>query len=99
MTEFTIDDPDAYRTSIDKGHEARLRAPDPGVRRAAVADLAAAAPRGSGDSFAWALADSDETVRLAAASALRDLPELYISEDRVPALLLPTASNRDPARP
>lgn len=95
MTEFTIDDPDAYRTSIDKGHEARLRAPDPGVRRAAVADLAAAAPRGSGDSFAWALADSDETVRRAAASALRDLPELYISEDGVQALLLATVSNRD----
>lgn len=95
MTEFTADDPDAYRTSIDKGHEARLHAPDPEVRRAAVADLAAAAPRGSGDSFAWALADSDETVRRAAASALRDLPELHISEDGVQALLLATVSSRD----
>jgi len=98
MTEFTAEDPDTHRTSIDEEHEARLRATDPEVRRAAVADLAAAAPGDSGDSgdtFAWALADSDETVRRAAASALRDLPELYISEDGVQALLLATASSRD----
>ncbi|WP_460369794.1 HEAT repeat domain-containing protein, partial [Actinocorallia lasiicapitis] len=43
--------------------EEYLRDPDPRVRRAAVTILAEAAPRGTGDALAWALADDDPEVR------------------------------------
>jgi len=51
--------------------------------------------RGIGDALAWALADTDEGVRHAAADALRDLPEVLVGEDGVRALLLAVASGRD----
>ena len=72
-----------------------LRDPDPRVRRAAVARVAEDGLRGSGDSLAWLLADSDAGVRRAASAALRDLPEVYLGEEGVQALLLAAARGRD----
>lgn len=79
-----------------------LRDPDPATRAAALAVLTRAArageaPRGTGDTFAWALADDHEDVRRVAADALRDLPELYFGDDGVDALLLAAADGRDTA--
>ncbi|MFB4299876.1 HEAT repeat domain-containing protein [Actinomadura sp. NTSP31] len=87
-------------TRLDDVEES-LRAPDPATRAAAVTALSAAvragdAPRGAGDTLAWALADDDEQVRAAAADALRRLPELYIGEDGIGALRLAAARGRDP---
>ncbi|NDU76475.1 hypothetical protein GWI34_28185 [Actinomadura sp. DSM 109109] len=84
---------------IDQAEE-HLRDPDPATRAAALTALiraarAGEAPRGTGDTFAWALADEDEDVRRAAADALRDLPELYFGDDGVDALLLAAAGGRD----
>lgn len=69
-----------------------LRDPDPETRRTAVAQLAAAA---LGDALAWVLADEDESVRKAAADALRDLPELYLGDEGIKALHLAAARGRD----
>ncbi|MGI5203377.1 HEAT repeat domain-containing protein [Spirillospora sp. CA-108201] len=79
-----------------------LRDPDPATRAAALTALTRAArageaPRGTGDTFAWALADDHEDVRRVAADALRDLPELYFGDDGVDALLLAAARGRDTA--
>src|ERR1051325_10791945 len=73
-----------------------LRDPDPEIRRAAVAELAEQGTRGDGDQLAWLLADPDETVREAAATALRDLPEIYLGEDGIQALRLAAARGSDP---
>ncbi|MFC9977161.1 HEAT repeat domain-containing protein [Spirillospora sp. NPDC127200] len=80
--------------------ESRLRDPDPRAREAAVTALARLAGSGhasgaAGDTLAWALADEDRQVRAAAAAALRDLPELYLGDDGVRALLLAAAGGRD----
>ncbi|WP_338741328.1 HEAT repeat domain-containing protein [Actinomadura luteofluorescens] len=77
-----------------------LRDPDPATRAEALTALTRAArtgeaPRGTGDTFAWALADDHENVRRVAADALRDLPELYFGDDGVDALLLAAARGRD----
>ncbi|MEU4821718.1 HEAT repeat domain-containing protein [Actinomadura citrea] len=79
-----------------------LRDPDPATRVDALTALVRAArtgeaPRGTGDTFAWALADDHEDVRRVAADALRDLPELYFGDDGVDALLLAAAGGRDTA--
>lgn len=73
--------------------EEYLRDPDPEVRRAALTRLVASArrrhgPRGTGDALARALADDHPPVRRLAATALRDLPEIYLGNDGVDALLL-----------
>ncbi|MDL4771668.1 HEAT repeat domain-containing protein [Actinomadura xylanilytica] len=81
--------------------EARLRGPEPAVRAAALKALAEIAgtedaPRGVGDTLAWALADEHEDVRRLAADALRGLPEVHLGDDGVDALLLAAARGRDP---
>ncbi|WP_433139715.1 HEAT repeat domain-containing protein [Actinomadura nitritigenes] len=86
-------------TRLDDVEES-LRATDPATRAAAVTALTAAvragdAPRGAGDTLAWALADEDGDVRARAADALRRLPELYIGEDGIGALRLAAARGRD----
>lgn len=86
---------------LDQAEES-LRDPDPATRAAALTALARAArageaPRGTGDTFAWALADDHEDVRRVVADALRDLPELYFGDDGVDALLLAAAGGRDAA--
>ncbi|MEU5878087.1 HEAT repeat domain-containing protein [Spirillospora sp. NPDC047279] len=80
--------------------EPYLRDAEPEVRGAALGVLiraanAGALPSGLGDTLAWALADEDEQVRGLAAEALRDLPELYIGDDGVKALLLAARHGRD----
>ncbi|WP_131742137.1 HEAT repeat domain-containing protein [Actinomadura roseirufa] len=80
--------------------EEYLRDPEPEVRAAALAVLTRAArgggaPRGTGDTLAWALADQHEDVRRVAADALRNLPELYLGDDGVAALQLAAARGRD----
>ncbi|WP_141577606.1 HEAT repeat domain-containing protein [Actinomadura sp. WMMA1423] len=87
------------RLRLDQAEEL-LRDPDPATRAEALAALTRAArtgeaPRGTGDTFAWALADEHEDVRRVAADALRDLPELYFGDDGVDALLLAAADGRD----
>jgi HEAT repeat protein len=77
-----------------------LRDPEPATRAAALTVLtraarAGVAPRGTGDTLAWALADDHEDVRRVAADALRALPELYFGDDGVDALLLAAARGRD----
>ncbi|WP_067481715.1 HEAT repeat domain-containing protein [Actinomadura hibisca] len=96
---MTIIDTPATSTPI-AGIEARLRDADPRTREAAVTALARLAGSGrvsgaAGDALAWALADEDGAVRDVAATALRDLPELYLGDDGVRALLLAAASGRD----
>ncbi|SNR76061.1 HEAT repeat domain-containing protein [Actinomadura mexicana] len=86
---------------LDQAEE-YLRAADPATRVDALTMLTRAArageaPRGTGDTFAWALADDHEDVRRVAADALRDLPELYFGDDGVDALLLAAAGGRDTA--
>ncbi|WP_051301325.1 HEAT repeat domain-containing protein [Actinomadura rifamycini] len=81
--------------------EEYLRDPEADVRRAALTRLIASArrgrgPRGTGDALAWALADEHPAVRRLAATALRDLPEIYLGDDGVEALLLAAARGRDP---
>ncbi|GAA4068329.1 HEAT repeat domain-containing protein [Actinomadura miaoliensis] len=78
-----------------------LRDPEPEVRAAALHALAGRAragraPLAAGDTFAWALADADPGVRRVAADALRDLPELYLGEEGVEALLLARSHSVDP---
>jgi HEAT repeat protein len=83
-TDFTdVPDTDAHDA------ERRLHDPDPQVRAAALEELIrdGDAVRGLGDTLAWALADTDERVRRTAATALRDLPEVYLGDDGVRALL------------
>src|SRR5437868_15094745 len=68
--------------------ELYLRDTEPEVRAAALQVLTGAvrqgnAPRGTGDTLAWALADEHEDVRRVAADALRGLPELYLGDDGV----------------
>lgn len=75
--------------------EEYLRHPEPEVRRAALNVLLKALPRGTGDTLAWALADDDEHVRRVAAAALHELPEVYIGDDGIKALLLAAARGRD----
>ena len=82
--------------------EDRLRDPDPGVRAAALRALVdreardgAGVPRGTGDALAWALADEHRDVRGTAAALLRDLPEVYVGDDGVRALLLAAARGRE----
>ncbi|QXJ24857.1 HEAT repeat domain-containing protein [Actinomadura graeca] len=81
--------------------ELYLRDTRPEVRAAALTVLTGAvrkgnAPRGTGDTLAWALADEHEDVRRVAADALRGLPELYLGDDGVAALQLAAARGRDP---
>ncbi|MEV5830504.1 HEAT repeat domain-containing protein [Spirillospora sp. NPDC052242] len=80
--------------------EEYLRDPEAEVRRAALTRLIASArrrrgPRGTGDVLARALADEHPDVRRLAATALRDLPEVYLGDDGVEALQLATRG-RDP---
>src|SRR5262245_54935500 len=81
--------------------ELYLRDGQPEVRAAALKVLTGTvrkgnAPRGTGDTLAWALADEHEDVRRVAADALRGLPELYLGDDGVAALQLAAARGRDP---
>ncbi|WUH99861.1 HEAT repeat domain-containing protein [Spirillospora sp. NBC_00431] len=81
--------------------EVYLRDPEPEVRDAALGVLirsarAGRAPYGTGDALAWALADEHEGVRRVSAGALRDLPEIYITDDGVRALMLAAARGREP---
>ncbi|TMQ92955.1 hypothetical protein ETD83_26280 [Actinomadura soli] len=81
--------------------EVYLRDPEPEVRDAALGALirsarAGRAPYGTGDALAWALADEHEDVRRSAAGALRELPELYLADDGVKALMLAAARGREP---
>ncbi|WP_018655294.1 HEAT repeat domain-containing protein [Actinomadura flavalba] len=80
----------------------QLSDPEPEVRAAAVRALGRAARHGvaardTGDTIAWALADEDAGIRRLAAGYLRDLPELYLGEDGVSALLLAARRGRDRA--
>ncbi|MQY03068.1 HEAT repeat domain-containing protein [Actinomadura macrotermitis] len=82
--------------------EPYLRDPEPEVRAAALKALARTvrdghAARGAGDALAWALADEDAGVRGVAAAALRALPDLYLGDDGVRALLLAAARGGDAA--
>lgn len=77
-----------------------LRDPEPEVRAAAVTVLAKAAargdaPRGTGDTLAWALADESGAVRRLAADALGGLPEVHLGDDGVDALRLAATRGRD----
>ncbi|WP_242901374.1 HEAT repeat domain-containing protein [Actinomadura terrae] len=80
--------------------ELYLRDSEPQVRAAALKVLTGearrgAAPYGTGDTLAWALADEHEDVRRVAADALRGLPELFLGDDGVAALQLAAARGRD----
>ncbi|MFG1999332.1 HEAT repeat domain-containing protein [Spirillospora sp. NPDC048911] len=80
--------------------EPYLRDPEPEVRGAALTVLIRSAgggdgPRGFGDALALALADEDEQVRRLAAEALRDLPEVYLGDEGVKALLSASSRGRD----
>ncbi|MFD0691229.1 HEAT repeat domain-containing protein [Actinomadura fibrosa] len=77
-----------------------LRDTAPEVRAAVLKVLTRAAregsaPRDTGDTLAWALADDHEDVRRLAADALRTLPELYLGDEGVEALQLAAARGRD----
>jgi len=96
----TTDIPDTDANADIHQAERRLSDHDPGVRAAALEALIRGgdAVRGLGDTLAWALADADARVRGIAATALRDLPEVYLGDDGVRALLLAVAGGESDVR-
>ena len=70
--------------------------PDPQVRREAVATVTEVVPVGTGPALASALHDSDEGVRSAAATALRELVEVIPATDEVRVALAGAVTAADP---